>query len=165
MTRRSKVLLAAAAAFLLIVLIGLRLNRTKDPVHAGRPVSAWFADLCSGVFGGTPKAKAFEPAYTEFTRMGPEAIPYLTSQLRYDRLGIRQKVIDRLRQYPATKRFGRRLIGPLERRCYAAVALRQMGPKAEAAIPALLESWAHDGPEVKLNVATALESILHGTFT
>ena len=40
-----------------------------------------------------------------------------------------------------------------------------MGTKAEAAIPALLESLTRDRLEVRINVAKALESILHGTNT
>ena len=40
-----------------------------------------------------------------------------------------------------------------------------MGPKAEAAIPALLEAWAHDTPEVKINAVSALQSILRDGHT
>ena len=40
-----------------------------------------------------------------------------------------------------------------------------MGPKAEAAIPALLETWAHDTSDVKMSAVAALESILRGRQT
>ena len=141
------------------------LSLPKNPNHAGRPVSAWFQDLCSGVFGGTPKANGFDSAYAAFSQMEPDAVPYLTRQLRYDRLGIRQASIRLLRRYSITKPLTTDMIWPPERRSYAAVALRQMGPRAEAAIPALLETWSHDAPDVKQNAVSALESILHGRCT
>ena len=140
------------------------LNRTI-PNHAGRPVSAWFQDLYSGVYGGTPKAEKFESAYTEFTRMETNVIPYLTKQLQYDRSGVRLEIVKILRRWSATKPFTANLTWPPEHRSYAAVALRQMGPRAEAAIPALLEAWANDAPEVKVNAVSALESILRGQNT
>jgi hypothetical protein len=135
------------------------------PEHAGRPVSAWFGDLCSGVYGGTPKANGYVAAYDAFSVMETNAIPYLTQQLRYDRSGRQQKVVVYLRRYAVSKRLGDYLMWPTARRNYAAVALRQMGPKAEGAIPALLEAWVNDVPEVKVNVVSALESILGRTLT
>jgi hypothetical protein len=150
-----------------VILAGyfLLFNSPKDPNHAGRPVSAWFQDLYSGVFGGTAKAKGFAAGYAAFSQMEPEAVPYLTKQLRYDRSGIRQKTIVFLRRYSITKPLTRDMIWPPDWRSYAAVALRQMGKRAEAAIPALLETWAHDAPDVKLSAVSALEAILHGSFT
>jgi HEAT repeat protein len=96
--------------------------------------------------------------------MEPNAVPYLTQQLHYDRSGVRQKLLAYLRRHAVTSRFTANLIWPPERRSYAAVALRQMGPKAEAAIPALLETWAHDTSDVKLSAVSALESILRGRY-
>lgn len=160
-TRKSGLLAIAA-----LILIGsfLLLSPPAVPSHAGRPVSAWFQDLCSGVFGGTPKAKGSASAYAAFTQVRADAVPYLTKQLKYDRSGIRLKIVQFLRQYSVTKRFAMD-IGPPERRSYAAVALRRMGPKAEAAIPALLETWAHDSPDVKVSAVSALESILFDRTT
>jgi hypothetical protein len=135
------------------------------PDHAGRPVSAWFRDLCSGVWGGTPRAERFPSAYRAFSEMEPNVVPYLIGQLKYDRSGVRQKVIGYFRHYSVTRRLTTGFIWPTDRRSYAAVALRQMGPKAEAAIPELLESWAHDAPSVKVNAISALESVLYDRFT
>jgi hypothetical protein len=161
---RLKTVLTGATA---VALVGcfLLFTRTNVPYHAGRPVSAWFDELCSGVFGGTPKAGGFDSAYAAFSQMKPDAVPYLTKQLRYDRSGIRQKILAFLRRHSIANRFATDFIWPPERRSYAAVALRQMGPSAEAAIPALLETWAHDAPDVKVNAVSALESILHGGST
>ena len=74
-------------------------------------------------------------------------------------------VINYLRQHEVSRPLVADLIWPTERRNYAAVALRQMGSNAESAIPALLETWAHDVPEVKLNAVSAMESILRGRST
>src|SRR5262245_3447316 len=161
---KSKAVLIGATGFTLAICF-LLLSRPSIPEHAGRPVSAWFKDLCSGVYGGTPKASEFVAAYAAFAQVESDAIPYLTQQLRYDRSGLRQKLIGHLRQYAVSRRFAVNQMWPTERRNYAAVALRQMGPKAEAAIPALLEAWAKDVPEVKLNAVAALESILRGKYT
>jgi hypothetical protein len=144
-------------------LLGFR--RPSVPDYAGQPVSAWFEGLCSGVYGGSPKANRFSDSYAAFAEMEADAVPYLTQQLRYDKSGIRQKLIGHLRQYAVSRRFATNLIWPTERRNYATVALRRMGPKAEAAIPALLEAWATDAPEVKVNAVSALESILRGQYT
>lgn len=56
-----------------IILAGcfLFLSGPNDPNHAGRPVSKWFRDLCSGVFGGTPKARGFDLAFAAFSEMEP----------------------------------------------------------------------------------------------
>ena len=157
--RKSKAILIGATG--LSLAIGFFLLRGPDiPDHAGRPVSVWFEDLCSGVYGGTPKASGFAAAYAAFSQMESNAIPYLTQQLRFDRYGLRQMIIGQLRQYAVCKPLTDILMWPTERRNYAAVALREMGPKAEAAIPALLEAWVNDATEVKVNAVAALESIL-----
>jgi len=153
-------LVLLVSATLVVIGAVVVIYRPKDPNHAGRPVSAWFRDLCSGVWGGTAKAKGFDSAYAAFTEVGPEVVPYLTQQLKYDRSSIRQKMIDLLRRHSVTKAFTATVIWPSSRRSYAAVALLRIGPKAEAAIPALMETWAHDSPSVKVSAVSALESIL-----
>lgn len=162
-TSAKSILVGVATAVILTTF--LLLNCGNVPNHAGKPVSEWFQDLYSGVYGGTPKAEKFEAAYAEFARMETNAIPYLTKQLQYDRSGIRLKIVKFLRQHSTTKRFAMDLTWPPQHRSYAAVALREMGPKAEAAIPALLETWAHDDADVKINAMSALESILHGRYS
>jgi hypothetical protein len=161
---KTKAILIGFTAVSLVVCFHL-LSRSNIPMHAGRPVSVWFQELCSGVYGGNmAKAGGFDAAFAAFSQMAPDAVPYLTSELHYDRFGIRQGVIRFLRRNSITKPYTKNLIFPLDRRCYAAVALRQMGPRAEAAIPSLLEAWAHDAPNVKASAVSALDSILHGTF-
>jgi hypothetical protein len=156
---KSKTILVGTMGLALIFTFFL-LKRPGIPQHAGRPVSAWFKDLCSGVYGGTPRANGFEKAYAAFSQMDSNAIPYLTKQLRYDRSGWRQNLIYHLRQYTVTRPLGDYFMWPTERRNYAAVALRRMGPNAETAIPSLLEAWARDVPAVKVNAVAALASIL-----
>ena len=144
----------------LILAVSFLLSSTNIPEHAGRPVRAWFEELCSGVWVPSAKGSGFDAAYAEFSQVESNAIPYLTQQLRYDRTGFRQKIMFHLRQYAVSKSLADNLIWPVERRNYAAVALRRMGPKAVAAIPALIEACENDLPEVKLNAVAALESIL-----
>lgn len=159
-TRTSLTGLACLAALLLI----LAWPRS-EPRHQGVPVSAWFRDLCSGVFSGTPRGDHFPEAYAAFTNMNTNVIPYLVNQLRYDRSGIQQQLWEFLKRVPLARAFARNVVLPNDRRNYAAVALRQMGAKAEAAVPALMETWAHDLPDVKVNAISAMESILLGNVS
>lgn len=147
------------------LLFALPTPRPPDPTHAGRRVSVWYGDLCTGVFVGTGRASGWAVSYAAFTNMPSEAVPFLVDQLLYDRSGIRQKLIAYSRRFTVTGRLTANIIWPPECRNYAAVALRQMGPRAESAIPALLEAWVHDGPEMRVNAVSALESILRGHTT
>lgn len=158
--RKSKKTILIGATGVALAISLLLLGGPSNPEHDGRPVSAWFKDLCSGVYGGTPRASRFEAAYEAFSQMESNAVPYLTHQLRYDRSGHGQKLIAPFRQFAVSRPLANNLIWPTEVRNYAAVALRQMGPKAEAAIPALLDEWANDVPEVKISAVAALGSIL-----
>src|SRR5262249_46319692 len=56
-----------------------------DPVVQGKRVSVWHKQLCYGVYGGRSKTddRLFDEAYDAFRQMGPEAVPYLTAELRY----------------------------------------------------------------------------------
>jgi len=148
---------------LLSALAGLAVwlpHHHSEPVYQGRTVSYWYETLCSGVFGGTPAATGFQQAYDAFAHVGPEMVPYLTEKLRYDRAGVREMIIHVAKKVPCLRKLTKKIIIPTERRSYAAVALRQMGPKARTAIPALLEAWASDNTRVKINAVSALEAIL-----
>jgi hypothetical protein len=159
--KRFAVLIGSASLLLAIAgLIAWRIRHDTEPSYQGRRVSYWYDSLCSGVFGGTPRAQNFPAAYDAFSHMGPEVVPCLTQRLQYDRFGFRENIILHVRKVAPLKRFTKTLIFPTERRCYAAVALRQMGPKARTAIPALLEAWVNDNSKVKINAVSALEAIL-----
>lgn len=143
-------------------------RREAIPVHAGRPVNLWFDDLCTGGFGGKLKAKAkpWAAAYVTFQDMDPSVVPYLCQQLRYDRSGFREMALTKLRGFSLTKGWVAGVVRPSERRGYAATALRRMGPKAVAAVPALLEVLVREkNVDVKVGAVVALESILHGKVT
>lgn len=149
-----------------IVLLGaavlyLAFTRVPDPGFEGRRVSAWFDDLCSGVFGGTPRAAKFNEAYHAFARMGSEAVPYLASQLRYGRSGQLERALLRLRNFSLTAPLVKFAILPSSRRQYAATALRQIGPLAEAAVPALMESWKRDSSAMRVESVAALAAIMN----
>lgn len=153
----------AIAAFTLgCVLFWATPMGVEDPVFEGRKVSSWFKDLCSGVFGGTPKATNFQAAHSAFSRMGPEAVPFLTNQLRYGRSGRLEHVLLRLKNSRFTAPMVSSVVFPSERRGYATAALREMRGSAQTAIPGLLESWARDTKDVKVGAVAALAGILYG---
>jgi hypothetical protein len=155
-------LLLAALLFSGLVI----LLREPIPLHAGRPVNLWFDDLCTGVFGGTAKAKPFAAAYAAFQDIDPSAVPYLCQQLRYDRSGFLEMALPKLRKFKLTKGWADNVVWPSDRRSYAATALRRMGTKAEAAVPALLEVLVREkNIDVKVGAVAALESILRGKVT
>jgi hypothetical protein len=136
----------------------------RDPVVQGKRVSRWYSQLCYGVYGGRSKAdnRLFVEAYAAFQQMGSEPVPYLSAKLHYIRSERVELAYRWAIKQPILRSLLRYTIGPTEKRTYAAVALRQIGPPAEAAIPALLEAWKHDCPEVKLNCLHAIASILYG---
>ena len=139
--------------------------RPPDPIYAGRRVSAWFDDLCATGFGTAQQARRHAASYAAFTNMAPDAVPFLADQLLYDRSGIRMKLTFYTLRYTLNEHLVTNILWPEDRRCYAAAALRRMGPQAEAAIPALLEAWAHDGQNMRVASVWALESIMRGHYT
>jgi hypothetical protein len=94
--------------------------------------------------------------------MGPDAVPYLIEQFKRDRSGRTEGFLLWLRQKSITQPFMKNAILPSSKRAYAAVALRRMGGSAELAIPALLEVWKNDIPEVKNDCVAAMAAILYG---
>lgn len=129
----------------------------RGPYYAGRPVSAWFDDLCR--YSGIPNNR-FDAAYEAFTKMDSNAVPYLVSQLKYDRSGVIQRMLLLSRRSPILANFATGLIFPSTQRSYAALALGRMGPKAVSAVPALLETWVQDKTGAKDGALGALHSIL-----
>jgi hypothetical protein len=142
----------------------LALPKVPDPNFEGKKVSLWFNDLCTGVFVGPRRSPDFGAALKAFARMRPDAVPYLTHQLRFGRSGHLEKALLSLRKLNLTAPLFRNIILPSSRRMYAATALREMGASAEAAVPALLDAWNHDdGPNVKTGCVAALGAIFYGT--
>jgi hypothetical protein len=134
-----------------------------NPVFQGKRVSIWFQELCFfGVFESRSNGKQFEEVYDAFSRMGPEAVPYLTQKLRYLRYEPTDKVFLWIKRNRLMRPYTKGIILPSSKRAYAAVALRRMGSSAESAVPALLEAWKHDNPEVKASCVAAMASILYG---
>jgi hypothetical protein len=93
--------------------------------------------------------------------MGPEMVPFLTRKLRYDRSGYLEKTIIVCKKVPFLNLVAKRMILPTERRCYAALALRRLGPSAVTAIPDLMEACVKDSFRVRLNAVAALGAILN----
>jgi hypothetical protein len=164
MTRAWRITLVALVALSGAVVIVTTCRQPSNPVIQGKRVSVWHKELCYGVFGGRSKIddRLFEEAYKAFSHMGAEAVPYLAAELQRLRSERLEQAFRWARKQSITRPLLRNTVGPTERRCYAAVALRQMGPSAVAAVPALLEAWKHDCPEVKLNCVHALASIMYG---
>lgn len=129
-------------------------------------MSAWHTQLCYGVYGGRSKVdnQKFSEAYAAFTRMDAEAVPYLAEKLHYLRSQRLEQAFYWAKKRQWLRPILKNMIAPTEQRCYAAVALRLIGPAAEAAIPALLESWKNDNGQVKPNCVAAMASILNLTM-
>lgn len=156
-------LLAVAFAFALVgfLVLRTRIHQPPDPVYSGHPVSYWFGHLCSGVYGGTPRAAEFPAAYAEFSRMDSQAVPYLVWKFRSDPSGFKQRTIVFLKQFRWLAPVTEWLMNPSDVRAYAAVALRQLGPRAESALPTLLTVQATEADaDVRLNAITALAAIM-----
>lgn len=150
-------------ACLLVILASISLRR--EPEHAGRPVRAWFQDMClAGFLPDCPKGKpgrVFQVTCVEFSKMDSSAVPYLVRELRYDRRGVLERLMLSLNHcrltFPITEGF----VYPSQRRMYAAGALGLMGSRAESAVPDLMEAWsARERPEVKREAVKAINSIL-----
>ena len=152
--------LGALSVAVLIIIARLPPN----PVFRGKRISVWHRELCYGVYGGRSKHddELFVESYNAFGLMGTNAVPYLAAELRYLRSQRVEEVFRCAQRQPIIRPLLRSAVGPTERRCYAAVALRQIGPRAADAIPALLETWKNDCPEVRLNCIYALASIMYG---
>lgn len=160
---RTPCIMAAAlvilgAAFCIIAL------SPRDPVVKGKRVSLWHKQLCHGVWGGRSETddRLFIEAYEAFHHMGSEAVPYLSAKLRCVRSERVEQVYRWAIKQPTLRSLLKNTVGPAEKRDYAAIALRQIGPSAGDAIPALLEAWKHDCAEVKLNCLYAMASIMYG---
>src|SRR5262245_61872147 len=95
MTMRQKqaTLLVAGLGGVVLGLLLLSRTNVHNPVFRGKRVSVWFEELCFfGVFGNRSNAGQFHEVYDAFSRMGPDAVPYLTRKLRYLRYGPTDKV-------------------------------------------------------------------------
>lgn len=161
--RKRQSLTVAAILAASLMLLWIALPHVPNPRFEGRPVSFWFDDLCTGVFPGPRQASSFPKAFDAFTRMGPGAVPYLTNRLRYGRSGQVEKALLKMRSISFIAPLVKNVILPSTRRAYAATALRQMGPSAEGALPALLEAWKNDpDASLKPGAIAAMVAILYG---
>lgn len=146
----------------IVALSLLSVTSVPNPEFRGKRISTWFDQLCLGVFRGTPAADGFPEAYDAFAQMGPEVVPYLVRQLSIDRSGRKERVMLWLKQQRITSPIMWYAIPPSSRRINAAVALGRMGKSAQAGVPALLEAWKNDIPDVKNNCVGAMAAILYG---
>ena len=135
--RRHFLFVGVCAAVVMAVAVGVIRKNIKDPYFGGQRISEWHWQLCTGDVVH-PGLDLYNDARWAFSRMGPEAVPFLVSQLNEESTGIADSAVSWLRQrnlgsgilpdtVPASKK----------RRC-AAIALGAMGKNAESAIPALI---------------------------
>jgi HEAT repeat protein len=159
-----------------------------DPVYAGKPLSAWRADLkgtdrtkqeiaIKAVEGLGPKAVPALPDLLEIPlaggpdtsyaikAMGKAAVPGLTSNLKAGGKSTPDRALFGLRRLgPAGVDAVPALVGTLDHtspgvRTLAANALRVMGPGAKAAAPKLKERMADPDAAVRGTAALALAAI------
>lgn len=132
------------AGFLVLPRFWEAISGPPDPVYSGHRVSWWFRQLSSGTNGEPPLGTGFAVAYEAFARMDSDAVPFLTRQLASDPSGTRTRAINFLRRYPRLRPLIGHLSYPPEVREFASLALRRMGPRAESALPVLLDVWGRD---------------------
>lgn len=168
-TRRRRI---RVTALLTVVVVGLSIipsfwkviSGPPDPVYSGHPVSWWFRQLSSGTNGEPPLGTGFAVAYEAFARMDSDAVPYLTRQLASDPSGTRTRAIDFLRRYPRLRPLISHLSYPPEVRESATLALRRMGPRAESALPVLLDVWGRDQFDNRLEALLTITAVLGEQF-
>lgn len=149
------------AAFLVLGLVGLvvqdRLLWPREPVHQGRPLSAWMQELTS------PSPAVHLPARTAVRAMGTNALPALERHLRARDSWLGRWVTAAQGRLPHRLWvFAMRVTrarNALERRWQAAVALNTLGPLAAPALPALTRALEDPEPRVVSNAAEALRQI------
>ena len=151
MTRRKKILLAAAILFLVVLAVAW-LAVPSEPSHQGRPLSAWLKDLES------LKHEERQAAQEAIRAMGPKAIPFLKNSLE-------QRNSAALRIYRGNA-FARKWLGGLREKLKfhqpvmesrnAAAALAALGPEAHSAIPDLIAALSDYSPLVAQEAANAL---------
>src|SRR5689334_4786695 len=89
--KRRTVLLVVGIVVIAASLCVPILQRLREPVYQGRRVSAWFDDLCAGVFPGHD-VSSWDAAYAAFSRMDSNAVPFLVKQVRYDQGGTIERL-------------------------------------------------------------------------
>ena len=157
-TRRILLLagIAAVAAVLCIPLF----QRLREPMYEGRRVSAWFGDLCMGVFPGHD-ASRWSAASAEFSRMDSNAVPFLVKQLTYDQGGTIERMELGARKVLILSQFTKQLVIPSMQRTYAAVALKQMGTNAVSALQPMQVAIQHEPQrDVRVNTVMAMAVIV-----
>lgn len=148
--------------FLGLLLLGRILHPWAQPEYEGRSVADWAEDL------GSTDAPTREKARRAIRVMGTNAVPALArAAARPDRLGagwyVRNRGVFPLRLTRHLDRvFKPEATG--HERTRAAVALRELGPRAESAVPALAlvlrrPSPTLDGQAAVLQAAYALAGI------
>src|SRR4051812_37352208 len=158
-TRRTLLLVAGIAVIAASLCVPV-LQRLREPVYQGRRVSAWFDDLCSGVFAGHDASRVSSAAVA-FGRMDSNAVPFLLGQFSSDRSGRIERLELAARKVPIFAQFAHRLVLPSSRRTYAAVALQHLGTNAVCALTPLLANYGRDrSPPVGMNILVAMAHIV-----
>jgi HEAT repeat protein len=153
MIRRKKWLIGAVLLLGLALTIFLAVPR--EPRYQGRPLSAWVNDLSND------KNEVRQAAQVAIRAIGPAAVPYLTNSLA-KRNGVAIRIY---RRNIIPKAWVSRLTdkvkwhSPVLESRNAGLALANIGPAAEAAIPSLIAALQDSSPLVQHGALVGLASI------
>src|SRR5579871_2275035 len=97
---KGKIFIICAALLLALVAI-LVSPGGPDPVYNEKHESEWFGDWCKVnlITPTNPVPHELQAAIGAFEHAGPEFVPYLTNQLRYDRSGIVEWTLIKLQNF------------------------------------------------------------------
>jgi HEAT repeat protein len=126
----------------------------RRPVYGGQPLSVWLETLVSSDYRERHRAEA------ALRPLGVEAIPDLVRALR-----VRDRRWKRAWLFVADRMFGtpKPRVPAARLREQAALLLARLGPRAEPAVPGLLEGLADPDPEARRAVQSALRHVGPGS--
>lgn len=133
MTRRWRITLIIVAVVSLAG-IAFWLLRPSEPVHEGRPLSAWLEDLTS-----TRDGVEHERATEAVRAIGTNAVPHLLRLARYEDSRWRVTLNHWLRELPENLSPSLAQLEERERWNQALAGFLALGPEAKDSVPALTE--------------------------
>src|SRR5690348_9362973 len=128
--RKKRFAFPALALLLIVAGMSFVASRQREPSYQGRLLSSWLDDC------NIDKTQLGVSAEAAVQQIGPESMPVLIRMLKRRDSDLKRRVMGNCIEFRA---LGLRVTSALCYQVRAAAACRALGPKAEAAIPALIE--------------------------
>jgi HEAT repeat protein len=150
MKQKRRLLLGLWLVLILVIGTVFWANQVPDPIYQGRRLNAWLDDLNSS------NPLVHDQAIEVVRQFGPKGIPVLIRAVQARDSWLRSK-IEELAQQQTIVHF--HLADTAARRRAACMALRALGPTAQAAIPALTNLLLDAHADQSADAAWALERV------